>query len=395
MYDMSISTPKQTTEQSFADLLDHYAYEHPRRGQILKGEILSVDRDQVMVDVGLKRDAIVPRQDLERLDKELLDSLEAGAAVLVYVMRPRDHDDHLIVSINKALQQADWDRAGGLLESGEVVEAEVIDFNRGGLVVRFGRLDGFVPQSHVVDIPRGASGEEFREAKASLIGETLHLRVIEVAQQRSRLILSERKAQHAARQARIASLEMGQVITGRVVNIVDYGAFVDIGGVDGLIHISKLARRYVDHPSDVVSVDDEVTVQVDKVDVDRERVSLNRAVLMPDPWDTITEHLQIGDLVTGAVTHLVEYGALVVLPQGVEGLVHQSEMANYDAFQQGDLLRKGDQLLARVVDIDPAQKRLGLSIDAVTAEEQENWLHERMDEADRQAETPSDAVAAS
>jgi small subunit ribosomal protein S1 len=175
----------KNTETSFAGLLDEYDYQKPKRGQILEGEVLRVHDEAVLVDVGLKRDAFVPRKDLDRLDDATLEQLEPGAEVTVYVLRPQNRGGDLIVSINKALEHEDWDRAEALMQSGEVVEAEVADTNKGGLLVRFGRLRGFVPQSHVTSIPRGSSGEKHREAKERLVGQTLVLKVIEVERWRA------------------------------------------------------------------------------------------------------------------------------------------------------------------------------------------------------------------
>jgi small subunit ribosomal protein S1 len=361
----------------FMALLDEYDYDYtqPVRGQILEGIVMQVDLDnEVIVDVGLKRDAFVPREDLERLDEQTLDTLVPGAVVMVYVMRPRGRDGCLIVSINKGLQAADWERADQMLEDGTVVEAPVTGYNRGGLLVAFGRLSGFVPQSHVVDLPRSAAGEDLRSRKAAMIGQTLTLEVIELNRRRNRLVLSERKAHRATQKARLEQLRVGDILTGTVVNLVSFGAFVDIGGIDGLIHISKLDRRYVDKPSDVLSVGDEVTVRVDGVDVERQRINLNRAVMLPDPWDEIDKHCAVGDLVVGTVVKVVDYGIFMALPDGLEGLLHVSQMTGCDVETPQEVATKDDRLLVRVVDVDRAQQRISLSLDAVTAAERDTWL---------------------
>ncbi len=185
---------------------------------------MQVDLDnEVIVDVGLKRDAFVPREDLDRLDEQTLATLVSGAVVLVYVMRPRGRDGRLIVSINKALQAADWERAEQNLEDATIVEAPVTGYNRGGLLVAFGRLSGFVPQSHVIDLPRSAAGEDLRSRKAAMIGQTLTLKVIELDRRRNRLVLSERKALRATQKARLEQLRVGEILTGTVVNLVSFG----------------------------------------------------------------------------------------------------------------------------------------------------------------------------
>jgi len=382
-------------ELSFAEMLDAYDYESPRRGQILEGEILEVGENEVIVDVGLKRDAFVPRQDLDRLSDEMRDSLAAGQHVLVYVLQPMDQDGDLIVSINKALQQADWERAETLMESGEVVEATVVGYNKGGLLATFGRIRGFIPQSHVAEIPRSASGDSLREAKNDMIGGKLQVKVVEVNRERNRLILSEREAQQAVKQRLLEDLEVGSIVSGTVVGLVDFGAFVDIGGIDGLVHISNLDRRYVNHPSDVLKIGDEVEVRVDDVDLRNQRISLNRAALMPDPWDEVADHFEIGALVTGEVTNVADFGVFVALPHQLEGLVHISEMTSFGTEDVSDLLHEGDEVLVRIIDIDREQKRIALSLDAVTAEEQEQWMHDRMENEREQREQTQQSMSGS
>ncbi|HOA23142.1 MAG: S1 RNA-binding domain-containing protein [Aggregatilineales bacterium] len=387
--------PTGEEELSFAELLDQYDYESPQRGQILEGEILSIDENEILVDVGTKRDAIVPRTDLDRLPAEMVESLEVGQKVLVYVLRPMDNEGNLIVSINKALQQADWERAEHLLETGEVVEAQVVGYNKGGLLATFGRIRGFIPQSHVADIPRSATGDQLRDAKNDMMGQQLKVKVVEVNRERNRLILSEREAQQTVKQQMLENLEVGSIVKGTVVGLVDFGAFVDIGGIDGLIHISNLDRRYVNHPSDVLEIGDEVEVRIDEVDTKNQRISLNRAALMPDPWDHIDETFSVGDLVTGEVTNVADFGVFVALPHHLEGLIHVSEMTSYGAGTPTELIHEGEELLVRIIDIDREQKRIALSLDAVTAEEQERWMHEQMQKQREQREQGQQSLTGS
>jgi small subunit ribosomal protein S1 len=381
--------------QSCAELVYKYEYVSPQRGQILEGEILSIDENEILVDVGTKRDAIVPRTDLDRLPAEMVESLEVGQKVLVYVLRPMDNEGNLIVSINKALQQADWERAEHLLETGEVVEAQVVGYNKGGLLATFGRIRGFIPQSHVADIPRSATGDQLRDAKNDMMGQQLKVKVVEVNRERNRLILSEREAQQTVKQQMLENLEVGSIVKGTVVGLVDFGAFVDIGGIDGLIHISNLDRRYVNHPSDVLEIGDEVEVRIDEVDTKNQRISLNRAALMPDPWDHIDETFSVGDLVTGEVTNVADFGVFVALPHHLEGLIHVSEMTSYGAGTPTELIHEGEELLVRIIDIDREQKRIALSLDAVTAEEQERWMHEQMQKQREQREQGQQSLTGS
>lgn len=364
----------QERRSPFEQLLDDYEYKLPRRGQILEGEIMYVDDDQVLVDVGAKRDAIVPRRDLDRLDREAREGLEEGDRMPVYVIRSPRVGGDLLVSISKGMESEDWEHAKALETSGDTVELEVIGRNRGGLEVAFGRLRGFVPNSH---LPR-AGGRKGRGSKPDSsgfeIGSLLLLQALEVDQRRHRLVFSARSAEKRRRHARLRELAEGQIHRGRVVNIVDFGAFVDLGGVDGLVHISKLAWQRVDHPSEVVSIGDEVYVKVDDVDVERERVSLNMKVMAPSPWETADQRYRVGDLVEGTVTNIVSFGAFVSLPDGLEGLIHVSEMEIIGPGTSEDVLRTGEEVVVKIVRLEPEKERIGLSLKRVTYEDQVRWM---------------------
>ncbi len=244
-----------------------YDRERPRRGEVLEGVIPSVGEHDLVVDIGAKRDAIVPPRDLELLDEEHRASLHKGDHVPVYIMQAAGHRGGLIASLNLGLKQNDWLRAQDLLDSGEVVEEEVKEVNRGGVVAAFGRLRGFVPNSHLTSIPRGLRGDRLRQAKADLVGQTLSIAVIEVNQRGRQLILSERAAVRRKAQQILLELNEGDIRSGTVVNIVDFGAFVDLGGVDGLIHILELDWTHVEHAGDVVTVGEEIEVYVLSVTV--------------------------------------------------------------------------------------------------------------------------------
>lgn len=387
------TTDNQNTETenlSFADLLDSYMYESPTRGQILEGIILEAKHDQIILDVGLKRDAVVTRKDLERLSQEVIAKLQPGKEVLTYVLQPFSGDGELIVSINKALELEDWSIANKLMEADEITESLVIDSNKGGLLVRFGRLTGFVPNSHIESVPPATSTGRMREIKDELIGKKLGLKVIQVETKRNRLILSERAARRAARSERLAEIEVGQQLLGRVVNLTDFGAFVDIGGVDGMIHISNIDHRHVNHPSDVLSVGDEVEVLVDSIDVERERIALNRKAILPDPWKSFTNTYEATQLMEGVVTNVVDFGVFVAAPGGAQGLVHTSRMETLGASTPRDMFREGDAVLVRIVGIDTEQQHIELSIDDVTVEEQQAWMFRKREEA--QTENGAEAV---
>lgn len=386
---------------TFAEMLDEYDYQLPKRGQIIQGKILRVEEDAVFMDVGAKRDAIVPHTDLERLNEELIQSLETGNEIPVYVLKTPSGDEELLVSINKGLEQKDWDRAQVLMEEDETVELDVVGYNKGGLLVQFGQLQGFVPNSHVPSLRYGGNQSQIESRKAKKVEDRLLLKVLEVNQQRRRLIFSAKAAQKEQRRRRLENLEVGTIVEGHVANIVKYGAFVDLGGgVSGLLHVSELAWHRVDHPSEELSVGEELEVQIQDVDVDRERVSLSRKAVLPNPWDTIEERYNIGDLIAGRVTNVEDFGAFVEVQSGVVGLVHVSEIEIYGPATIKDIIRPGDEVLVRIIDIDPYEERLSLSLRRVTSEEQIEWMRrheqeeEEAEEADASAEASAPAEAA-
>ena len=280
-----------------------YDYTRPRRGEVHEAVILSITEKDVIVDLGAKRDGIVPRKDLESLDDAYRASLQVGDRVPVVVWKESACHEGILVSLKRG---QDWLRAQDLLESGEIVEAQVTGVNRGGVIVSFGRLRGFVPNSHLTSLSSGMRGKHLPQAKSELVGQTLSLVVIGVDQQRRRLVLSERATGgRRRRQQLLEELSEGDVRTGIVRNLVDFGAFVDLGGLDGLIHISELDWKHVDHPSEVLSVGDEIEVYVLNVDRKRERVTLSRKRLLPDPWQPLAATLDEGEIVEGTITDVV------------------------------------------------------------------------------------------
>ncbi len=363
--------PVSDVHQQLSALIESdYDYRLPRDGDICEAVILFVGKDEVIVDLGGKRDGVVPRNDLQMLDHDYRAGLRSGDCVPVRIEDTQGGGDGIVVSLNQGLAQRDWLRAEELLESGEVCEAEVTDVNSGGLLVSFGRVRGFVPNSHLSSVAPGLRGTCLLEAKSDLVGAELTLAILEVEQRRRRLILSERVANKHRRQELFDQLEEGEVRAGVVRNLVDFGAFVDLGGVDGLIHISELDWRHVDHPRDVVHVGDEVEVKILSVDRDRERIELSRKHLLPDPWSTVVGELEAGQIVEGEVTNVVAFGAFVDVGQGVEGLVHTSEMP--DGKATCDALVRQAPIRVRVLRIDGSRRRLGLSMREVP----------RMDESD-------------
>lgn len=379
------------------ELLDQHDYKTPQVGDILQGIILSISPQGIIVDLGLKRDGLVPPSDLAKLEPEERDALQVNDELFVYVLNT-DKPDSLVVSINLARLNQDWIRAEKMIESGEMIEVEVIGYNKGGAIVPFGRLRGFVPISHLSDMSASMGDRRRQQRLAQLRGETLPLKVIEVDRRRRRLVLSQREAQREWDSQRRAELletiEEGQVITGRVSGLRDFGAFVNLGGADGLIHISQLAWHRVDHPREVLKIGQEIEVYVLRVDGESQRISLSRKRILPNPWDTVTERYHENQLVEGTITRLVDYGAFAEVEPGIEGLLHVSQLSRGTVENVGEVVQERETHLLRVVNIDKKRQRIGLSLKAVTAMEQIEWMAQReIEKAAEEAEAEAVAQA--
>jgi small subunit ribosomal protein S1 len=322
--------------------------------------ILMVGENEIMVDLGVKRDGVVPASDLSLLDEAFLDELEVGGHVPVCVLNLQGRQGEIVCSINQGLQRKDWLDAQELLDSGELVDVEVTDHNRGGVIVALGALRGFVPNSHLSSGGRRLRGNRLQRLKEDLVEQHLQVVIIEVNQQRRRLVLSQRMAEHQLRQQLLDELTEGETRVGTVCNLVDFGAFVDLGGIDGLIHISELDWAHVDHPRDVLSVGDEVQIFVLSVDRERGRIGLSRKRLLPDPWQQVTANLRVGDEVLGTVTSVVEFGAFVDVGDGVDGLVHNSRIPGGEAVRVK--LAPNLPVTVRVLDINQWERQIALEL---------------------------------
>jgi small subunit ribosomal protein S1 len=333
-----------------------------RRGEIRNGIILEIREREIIIDLNTKQDGVVRQEDLDRLTEELRDSLKEGDEIPVYVLNPRDQNGNLVVSINMGLQRYDWDRARELLVSEDVEVVLVTGNNRGGILVRWNRLEGFVPSSHLTS---AGFSRDRREAWDKLIDQELRVKVIEVDQDRRRLIFSEREAQkewRAQQKARLlAELEEGNVVKGTVTGLRDFGAFVNLGGADGLIHVSELAWHRVDHPRDVLEIGQEIDVYVLELNRQSNRIALSRKRLLPDPWEDATEQYHEGQLIEGTVTNVVDFGAFVALDNGLEGLLHLSEMGNGALKEPYSYVQKGDRLSLRISHLEVEKRRVGFT----------------------------------
>jgi small subunit ribosomal protein S1 len=264
---------------------------------------------------------------------------------------------------NHKTQSADWELARQKMDADEIMELAVTSYNRGGLLVKFHSLQGFIPASHLVDLPRLREGEDRRTELANRVGETLSLRIIELDEERNRLILSQRLATNDEDGTDLLEkLSVGESRRGYVTNICDFGAFVDLGGVEGLIHISEMSWGRVSHPSDVMKPGDELEVYIMDVDPQQRRIALSLKRLQPDPWSMVEERYQLGQLVEGTITNVVSFGAFARVEEGLEGLIHISELAEGDFLHPRNVVREGEQVTVRIINIDSANHRLGLSL---------------------------------
>lgn len=362
-------TKNKKDDKWYEQLLDDYDYQSPQVGQLLTGEIIRIDDDALLVDVGLKRDAIVPAGDLSNLKPEVRGKLSVGDQVQVYVTRPAEGNQDLLVSLSQGLEHENWEQAKNHLENGAILLLEVIGLNQGGLLVRYDELRGFVPNSKIPELRNIRDRRRLELVKRDMIGSHIAVKTIEVDQEKDRLVFSAEAAEQDQRTRRLRELEKGQVIRGKVVTIVDFGVFLDLNGVDGLVHISELDWQRVNHASDVCKLGDEFEVMVVEVDLDRERVSLSRKATIPNPWEALTERFKPGETVAGRVTNVLDFGAFVELPGGIQGLLHASEIDGLDSRKPQEVLEQGAQLLVRIVTLDPQRERVSLSLRQVPPEQ--------------------------
>lgn len=341
--------------------------QEPQSGEIRTGIVVDKRSNEILVDIGFKSEGIVSAREIERV-ADFFATLKIGDSVPVFIMR-EDRDGAVQLSISRALAEKDWDYAEDLMKTQAMFDAMVESFNRGGVIVKVGQVRGFVPASQLVSgAPSGNGGEESTEERwANLQGETLKLKVIDIDRKRNRLILSERLAMREWRRKQkeqlLDSLKEGDIYDGVISSIADFGAFVDLGGADGLIHLSELSWNRVNHPSEVIAVGDKVKVQILSVDTDRRRIGLSMRRLMPQPWEVINQTYEVGQVVRGKITKLVNFGAFARIGEsGVEGLIHISELSDRRVNHPKEVVSEGDEHDLRIIRIDTDKRRLGLSL---------------------------------
>jgi small subunit ribosomal protein S1 len=347
-----------------------------RRGDVIEGTITSTSPTAILVDLGNDRVGKIPTNELERLSRRTLEEMQVGQRLTVFVVNEHDHNGDILLSVNRAAEEIDWQRAEQYRQSQELYETRVAGYNKGGLIVRFGRLRGFVPQSQMsADRRRAISGDTPEARWGAMVNEPILVKVMEVDRARNRLILSERTAARETREKRkenlISQLTVGEIRTGRVVSLEDFGAFVDIGGAEGLVHLTEISWKHVTHPKDALKVGQEVKVEVISIDRENKRIGLSMKRQEPDPWDLVATTYVIGQLVKGTITKLTKFGAfakLTDLPE-IEGLIHISELSDKRVNHPREVVNEGEELTLRVVKMDVKNRRLGLSLKRVNSAE--------------------------
>ena len=327
-------------------------------GDIVTGTVVKVDRDEVLLDIGYKTEGVIPSKELSiKHDVDPFDVVSVGDEIEALVQQKEDKEGRLILSKKRAQYERAWGTIERIKEEDGVVTGSVIEVVKGGLILDIG-LRGFLPAS-LVEMRRVRDLQPY-------VGQELEAKIIELDKNRNNVVLSRRawleQTQSEVRQNFLTQLQKGQIRKGVVSSIVNFGAFVDLGGVDGLVHVSELSWKHIDHPSEVVEVGQEVTVEVLDVDMDRERVSLSLKATQEDPWQAFARTHQIGQIVPGKVTKLVPFGAFVRVEEGIEGLVHVSELAERHVEIPEQVVQVNDDVMVKIIDIDLERRRISLSL---------------------------------
>ena len=357
-----------------------------RRGDVVEGIVMRVDSDGLLVSIGHKAEGIVPQREMRSLSEEDRAALQVGSQVVTFVIRDSTDEGSAILSIDRALGEKAWHELEILLNEGATVQGKILGFNRGGAIVDVESIQGFVPMSQLVSVPH----DQFREyqrrqeeaesraqetgerqpppedPRAESVGNTLQLKILEINRGRNRAIFSERQAVQEQREAMkaklIKELTEGETRKGRVTGISSFGAFVDLGGADGLIHISELSWHPVKSIEDVVKLGEELDVYVLRVDAQNKKIALSLRRLQPEPWETIHEKHMVGDIVDATITKLMNFGAFARVEGSVEGLVHISELSHQMIGHPREIVREGQSVKLKILKIEPERRRLGLSL---------------------------------
>lgn len=367
----------------------------PKQGEVRTGVIATIRDNEILVSVGTKSEGVISGRELEAIPKEERESLQVGQEVPVFVVVPEDQNGNIVLSYVRAREERDWMDAEQYLQDGTVFDSKIVGYNKGGLIVPLGNLRGFVPASQISLLRRSSiSGDTPEQKWSRMVGEPVKVRVIEVDRERRRLILSERQALQETRESLkdrlLDELKEGDVRTGRVTSVAEFGAFVNIDGADGLVHLSEISWERIQHPSEVLKVGQEVQVKVISVDHERKRIGLSIRQLQKDPWIKKVEGLREGQLIEGQITHLTKFGAFAKLDEDLEGLIHVSELSEQRINHPKEVVKEGDHVTLRVIKVDPERRRIGLSLRKVASAAYQD-LDWKMELASEVSETKEEA----
>jgi len=362
---------KNTSEKitNMASLLEKegLGIDLPQAGEIRTGTIASISPGQIMVGIGAKSEGIISGHEFELIPAEEFAAMEVGQELPVYVITPEDQNGNLLLSYVRALEESSWQHAEKLQKSKESYKADIVGYNKGGLLVAFGKIRGFVPASQVgFSRMKEADGVTPEARWGEMVGEEIEISVLEVDRERHRLILSERQAlgetRDSIREMVIDEIEIGDVLSGKVTGLADFGAFVNIDGADGLVHISEISWDEMRHPGDALKTGQDVKVKVISIDKEKKHIGLSIRQLEDDPWQEKTEGLKVGMLVDATITNLTKFGAFAKISEDLEGLVHISEISNEHIGHPKEVLHEGDSVTLRIIKIEPESHRIGLSL---------------------------------
>ena len=381
--------PESNQGQEMAALLDEMEpIKTVRRGDVVEGTIMRADTDGIFVNIGQKAEGHVPPGEMRTLDQAEADNLAVGDSVLTMVVKPETADQPAVLSIDRAVGEQGWRFLEKALQAGDTIEGSITRFNRGGSIVEVEGVQGFVPMSQLVSVsrehfrmyqdgeaePDPEVAEARKEAQAQDVGKALRMKVLEVNRGRNRAIFSERQAMQEQRDEQkaklIEELTEGETRMGKVTGISSFGAFVDLGGADGLIHISELSWSLVNSPDEIVSVGQELDVFVLRVDAENKKIALSLRRLQPEPWETIHERHTVDDVVSATITKLTNFGAFARVEDSVEGLIHISELSEKMITHPREVVGEGDDVKVKILRIEPDRRRLGLSLKQAQEEEE-------------------------
>ncbi|MHC1772752.1 MAG: 30S ribosomal protein S1 [Flexilinea sp.] len=339
----------------------------PRQGETRQGVIASITQDQILVNVGTKSEGIISGKELESIPKAERDKLSVDQEIAVFILDPEDSSGNLVLSYMRAREEESWKKAEELLASKKSFDSKITGYNKGGLIVDLETIRGFIPASQISLSRRAAmTGDTPEQRWSKMIDDPVKVCVIEVDRERRRLIFSERAASTETRETLkervIDSLTEGDIRTGRVTSLADFGAFINISGADGLVHLSEISWDHIKHPNEALEIGQEVKVKVISVDKEKKRIGLSIRQTQEDPWADRVAKYQVGQLVEGTITRLTKFGAFAKLDDEIEGLIHISEISEKRIDHAKEVLKEGEKVTLRVIKIDPANHRIGLSV---------------------------------